>query len=49
VARGVARLARGGIGQLMVYPMAPDGRLETTIERFQREVMPVVREELAHG
>jgi 5,10-methylenetetrahydromethanopterin reductase len=43
VAAGVIRLARGGITQLMVYPMAPDGRVETTIERFQAEVMPRVR------
>ena len=47
VARGVARLAREGITQLMVYPLAVDGRVETTIERFQREVMPRVREALA--
>ena len=46
VARGVARLARGGITQLMIYPLAADGRVETTIERFQREVMPLVRREL---
>lgn len=46
VARGVARLARGGIAQLMVYPLDVDGRAETTIERFQREVMPLVRREL---
>jgi 5,10-methylenetetrahydromethanopterin reductase len=50
VARGVARLARGGIGQLMVYPVPSDGRLETTIERFQREVMPLARAALkGHG
>ena len=47
VARGVVRLARAGIGQLMVFPLAPDGRVETTIERFAREVMPRVREALA--
>jgi 5,10-methylenetetrahydromethanopterin reductase len=46
IARGVARMARGGITQLMVYPLAADGRVETTIERFQREVMPLVRREL---
>jgi alkanesulfonate monooxygenase SsuD/methylene tetrahydromethanopterin reductase-like flavin-dependent oxidoreductase (luciferase family) len=44
VAAGVIRLARSGIGQFMLYPLAPDGRIEHTIERFQREVMPRVRE-----
>src|SRR5262249_37692153 len=43
VAAGVIRRARNGIAQLMLYPMAPGGRVETTIERFQREVMPIVR------
>jgi 5,10-methylenetetrahydromethanopterin reductase len=43
VAAEVARLARGGITQLMIYPVAVDGRLETTIERFAREVMPRAR------
>ena len=43
VADGVVRLARGGMGQLMVYPLAPAGRIATTIERFQTEVMPRVR------
>ena len=42
----VARLARAGITQLMIYPMAPDGRIDTVIERFQTEVMPGVRGEL---
>jgi alkanesulfonate monooxygenase SsuD/methylene tetrahydromethanopterin reductase-like flavin-dependent oxidoreductase (luciferase family) len=46
VARGVTRLARGGIGQFMLYPLAVNGRIETTIERFQQEVMPRVRSEL---
>jgi 5,10-methylenetetrahydromethanopterin reductase len=46
MAREVVRLARGGITQVMVYPLAVDGRIETTIERFQREVMPRVRQEL---
>ncbi len=46
VADGVARLARAGVGQLMVFPLAVDGRIETTIERFAREVMPRVREAL---
>jgi 5,10-methylenetetrahydromethanopterin reductase len=46
VAEGVARLARGGIGQLMVYPVAFQGSIVGTIERFQSEVMPAVRKEL---
>ena len=46
VAAGVARLARSGIGQLMVYPLGPDGRIAGTIERFQTEVMPHVRRDL---
>jgi hypothetical protein len=46
VARGVVRLARHGISQLMIYPMATDGNVATTIERFQTEVMPVVRKDL---
>ncbi|MBI1962633.1 MAG: LLM class flavin-dependent oxidoreductase [Candidatus Rokubacteria bacterium] len=47
VVDGVVRLARAGIGQLMVFPLAVDGRIETTVERFAREVMPRVREALA--
>ena len=43
IADGVIRLARSGIGQLMVYPLAVNGRIATTIERFQTEVMPRVR------
>jgi alkanesulfonate monooxygenase SsuD/methylene tetrahydromethanopterin reductase-like flavin-dependent oxidoreductase (luciferase family) len=43
VAAGVVRLARGGIGQFILYPLAPDGRFETVIERFATEVMPRVR------
>ena len=46
VAAGVARLARGGITQFMIYPMAPDGRIETVIERLQTDVMPRVRASL---
>ncbi len=47
VATGVARLARSGIGQLMVYPVASQGSsIAGTIERFQTEVMPAVRKEL---
>jgi 5,10-methylenetetrahydromethanopterin reductase len=46
VAKGVARLVRSGIGQLMVYPVAPQGSIIVTIERFQTEVMPAVRKEL---
>ncbi len=47
VADGVLRLARAGITQLMVFPLAEDGRIETTVERFAQEVMPHVREALA--
>ena len=43
VAAGVIRLGRRGIKQFMLYPMSPDGRIETTMERFQLEVMPAVR------
>ena len=43
VADGVVRLARGGIGQFTIYPMAAGGPVETVIERFQTEVMPRVR------
>jgi 5,10-methylenetetrahydromethanopterin reductase len=46
VAAGVARLARSGIGQLMVYPLGLDGRIDGTIERFQTDVMPHVRRDL---
>jgi 5,10-methylenetetrahydromethanopterin reductase len=46
VARGVVRLARHGIGQLMVYPIAADGNIAVTVERFGAEVMPLVRREL---
>ena len=47
VAHEVIRLARSGITQIMVYPIGVDGRLESTIERFAREVMPRVHQELA--
>jgi hypothetical protein len=48
IAPEVARLARSGMGEIMVYPLGgADGRIETTIERFQTEVMPRVRAELA--
>jgi 5,10-methylenetetrahydromethanopterin reductase len=47
VAAGVLRIARGGITQFILAPVAPDGRIEATIERFQSEVMPHVRKELA--
>jgi alkanesulfonate monooxygenase SsuD/methylene tetrahydromethanopterin reductase-like flavin-dependent oxidoreductase (luciferase family) len=43
VAAGVIRLARDGVTQLMLYPLAPDGRIEVVVERFQTEVMPRVR------
>jgi 5,10-methylenetetrahydromethanopterin reductase len=46
IATEVVRLARGGIGEVMVYPLAVDGRIETTVERFQTEVMPRVRREI---
>lgn len=46
VAEGVVRLARSGITQLLIYPLAVDGRIEATIERFQVEVMPRVRDTL---
>jgi 5,10-methylenetetrahydromethanopterin reductase len=47
VAAGVTRLARGGITQFVVYPVAPAGRIEPTLEAFQRDVMPAVRKALA--
>jgi 5,10-methylenetetrahydromethanopterin reductase len=47
VAAGVTRIARGGITQVILAPVALDGRVETTIERFQSEVMPRVRQDLA--
>ena len=37
------RLGRSGIAEVVIYPVAVDGRVETTIERFQAEVMPRVR------
>jgi 5,10-methylenetetrahydromethanopterin reductase len=46
VAADVVRLARAGISQVMVYPLARDGRVETTIDRFAREVMPLVSQAL---
>jgi 5,10-methylenetetrahydromethanopterin reductase len=46
VAEGVVRLARSRMGQLMIYPLGPDGASAATIERFQTEVMPQVRREL---
>jgi 5,10-methylenetetrahydromethanopterin reductase len=46
IAPELVRLARSGIAQVMVYPLAVDGRIETTVERFQAEVMPRVRAEL---
>lgn len=47
VAAGVVRLARGGVTQLIVYPVAPAGRIESTLEAFQRDVMPAVGKALA--
>lgn len=46
VAAGVVRLARAGIGQLCVYPLATDRNIVRTLERFQAEVMPRARREL---
>jgi 5,10-methylenetetrahydromethanopterin reductase len=46
IAPEVVRLARSGITEVVVYPLAVDGHVETTIERFQAEVMPRVRREL---
>jgi 5,10-methylenetetrahydromethanopterin reductase len=43
IAPEVIRLARSGITEIMVYPLAVDGRIETTIERWEAEVMPRVR------
>jgi 5,10-methylenetetrahydromethanopterin reductase len=47
VAEGVTRLARGGITQVIVAPLALDGCIEATIERFQTEVISRVRKGLA--
>src|SRR5262245_26814297 len=47
IASEVIRLAQSGITEIMVYPLAVDGRIEATIERFQAEVMPRVRAEIA--
>ena len=47
VASGVVRLARAGIARLVVYPMSVGGAFEKTIERFQTDVMPRVRQQLA--
>lgn len=46
IATEIVRLARAEIAEVVVYPVAVDGRVETTIERFQAEVMPRVRGEL---
>jgi 5,10-methylenetetrahydromethanopterin reductase len=46
IAGELVRLARGGIGEVVIYPLAVDGRVETTVERFQADVMPRVRREL---
>jgi 5,10-methylenetetrahydromethanopterin reductase len=46
VAAEVMRLVRAGITQLIVSPIAPDGRIDATIERFQSDVMPRVRASL---
>ena len=46
IAPEVVRLARSGITEVVVYPLAVDGRIETTVQRFQGEVMPLVHAEL---
>jgi 5,10-methylenetetrahydromethanopterin reductase len=46
VAKEVRRLALSGITQILVFPVGVDGAIETTVERFQWEVMPRVREGL---
>jgi 5,10-methylenetetrahydromethanopterin reductase len=46
IAPELVRLSRSGIAEVVIYPFAVDGRIETTIERFQAEVMPRVRREL---
>jgi len=43
VADGVIRLARGGVTQLTIYPIAADSGTDVVIERFQTDVMPRVR------
>ena len=47
VARDVVRLVRGGMAQIMIYPIGVGGDAMPTIERFQTEVMPLVRRALA--
>jgi 5,10-methylenetetrahydromethanopterin reductase len=47
IASDLVRLARSGVDEVVIYPLSVDGRVETTIERFQRDVMPRVRQELA--
>jgi 5,10-methylenetetrahydromethanopterin reductase len=49
IAAEVTRMARDGITQFIAAPVAADGRIEATIERFQAEIMPRVRKELATG
>jgi 5,10-methylenetetrahydromethanopterin reductase len=46
IAPELVRLSRSGIAEVVIYPFAVDGRVESTIERFQAEVMPRVRREL---
>jgi 5,10-methylenetetrahydromethanopterin reductase len=50
IAAELVRLARDGIAEVVIYPLAVDGgfetTIETTIERFQADVMPRVRREL---
>jgi 5,10-methylenetetrahydromethanopterin reductase len=46
VALDVVRLVRGGMAQIMIYPIGVGGDAMPTIERFQTEVMPLVRRAL---
>lgn len=43
VAGQLIRMVRGGITNVLVHPIATAAGVETTLERFQREVMPRVR------
>jgi hypothetical protein len=47
VVAGVTRIAHSSITQVITAPVPPDGRIATTIERFQTEVIPRVHQKLA--
>lgn len=47
VADDVVRLVRAGVAEIMIYPMGVGGDPTPTIERFQTDVMPLVRRALA--